>query len=287
MKKFLLLSVPVLALVAVCLSFQKSSNTLAEMTLCGMTTDRQFAGFGADPLFVRKHENPILLQDYTPKGEMIRIETTDGSPATAYVLKSSTPSNDYLIVIHEWWGLNNNIKQESDKLWETLGNMNVIALDLYDGKEATTREDASTYMQAMTTERGRTIVKGAGAYAGTNANIFTIGWCFGGGWSLQAAIELGEKAKGCVIFYGMPESDPVRLGTLKCDVLGLFADNEQWITPAVVAQFETNMKTLGKNVEVKSYPAEHGFANPSNPKFDKASTEDAYQKVYAFIKARR
>ncbi len=286
MKKRVLLFVPVIALLVVLLGIQKSPS-LAEMTMCGMTADQQFAGFGSDPLFVRKHENPVPLQDYTPRGELIRLETAGGTPANAYFLKSSAPSNDYLIVIHEWWGLNTHIKQESDKLWETLGNINVIALDLYDGKVADNQEDASKYMQAMTTERGRAIVQSAGAYAGADANIFTIGWCFGGGWSLQAAIELGEKAKGCVMFYGMPESDIARLATLKCDVLGLFAANEQWITPTVVAQFEANMKSLGKNMEVKSYPAEHGFANPSNPKFDRIATEDAYQKVYAFIKARR
>ena len=86
----------------------------------------------------------------------------------------------------------------------------------------------------------------------------------------------GKQAVGCVMYYGMPEKDVAKLKTLNCDVLGLFAAKEQWISPAVVAQFEKDMATAGKSIKVKSYDADHAFANPSNPIYNKVASEDAY-----------
>jgi len=84
----------------------------------------------------------------------------------------------------------------------------------------------------------------------------------------------------------MPEKDVNRLKTLNCDVIGFFGKKDQWINPQVVAEFEANMKTAGKKVTVYEYDADHGFANPSNPIFDKAATEDAHSKAIAFLKER-
>ena len=191
----------------------------------------------------------------------------------------------YLFVFHEYWGLNDYIKQESEKLSDDL-DVNVIAVDLYDGKVATTREDAGKYMQAVKTDRAMAIIKGTYAYVGASAKVFTIGWCFGGGWSLQASLAGGAQAVGCVMYYGMPEKDVNKLKTLNCDVIGFFANKDQWITPAVVQQFKTDMAAAGKNITVYQYDADHAFANPSNPIYDKAATLDSYAKAIAFIKVR-
>lgn len=247
----------------------------------------QFAGFASNRLFMNLHPNPEPVQDYTPKGEMITYAVETGNPANAYFIKSNKKSNDYLFVVHEWWGLNEHIKKEADRLYQELGNINVIALDIYDGQVATTRENASKYMQSVTEERARAIIAGANKLAGKKAKIFTIGWCFGGGWSLQTGIEVGDQAAGSVMFYGMPEKNVERLKTLNCDVLGIFASQEKWITPEVVSQFEADMKEAGKSLSVKSYDAAHGFANPSNPLFDKDATEDSNKLVIEFIQKRR
>ena len=128
---------------------------------------------------------------------------------SAYVLKAPEEGSDYLFVIHEWWGLNDHIKQEAERLQAELGgNINVMALDLYDGKVATTREDASKYMQASTEERGAAIIQGAINHAGTTAKIATVGWCFGGGWSLKSSILAGEQGAGCVITTECPYKKP-------------------------------------------------------------------------------
>jgi len=229
---------------------------------------------------------PLPLTFRSENGQPIKFKAPDGSDAYGWEIKSKTPTNNYLFVIHEWWGLNDHIKQESEKLWGDLGNVNVIALDLYDNKVASTREDAARYMQSVTTDRADAIIRGAINYAGAQARIFTIGWCFGGGWSLQSSILAGKQAAGCVMYYGMPEKNLDKLASLSPDVLGIFANKDQWVNPKVVDEFSANMEKAGKKLIVKRYDADHGFANPSNPIYDKAATEDAYKSTLAFLKAR-
>lgn len=281
---FLFFAVAALAFMA---NKKEQANMPAEYISTCSTPTQEFAGFATNVSFQKTHQTPKPLQDYVPKGKMVEYKTRDGQTANAYFIKSQSASDDYLFVIHEWWGLNEYVKKESDRLYEELGDINVLALDLYDGKVATTREDASTYMKSVTDTRAKAIMAGAKFFIGRDTRVFTIGWCFGGGWSLQTGIELGRQAAGTVMFYGMPEQDVERLKTLQCDVLGLFAANEKWITPEVVAQFEKNMDAAGKNLTVKSYAAEHGFANPSNNRFDKEATADAYSRVLDFIQSRR
>lgn len=217
---------------------------------------------------------------------MIAFKTPDGQEAHGYLLQAKTKTNNWIFVFQEWWGLNDNIKRQSEELYMALGNVNVIALDMYDGKLATDRENAGKFMQEFKQERGDQIVKGALAYAGKSAKVGTVGWCFGGGQSLQASLNLGAQAVGCVIYYGMPVDDVERLKTLKPDVLGIFASKEKYITPEVVSKFEANMKAAGKKLTVKSYDAEHGFANPSNPIYNKEAADDAWKLTLDFFRKR-
>jgi carboxymethylenebutenolidase len=216
---------------------------------------------------------------------MISFSTPDGQTGSAYEVLSSTPTKNFLIITHEWWGLNDYIKQRADELQKTLGKINVIAVDMYDGKVAATPDSAGKYMKAATNERIMNILKGAIAFAGKDARIFSLGWCFGGGYALQAAIAAGKQGAGCVMYYGMPETDMSKLKSLNCDVLGLFAAQDKWINPDVVKTFQENMEKAGKKLTVKSYNADHAFANPSNPKYDKVSAADANQSAIEFIKA--
>ncbi len=235
--------------------------------------------------FVMAHEEPLPFTYVSHKGQDITYKTPDGGEAHAYVIPSAIPTNYYLFVIHEWWGLNDYVKQQSEKLGMQLG-VNVIALDLYDKQLATTREEAAKYMQAVSTERAMSIIHGAYAYAGEKAKVFTIGWCFGGGWSLQTAIEGGKQTAGCVMFYGQPEKEIERLTKIDFDVIGFFGNKDKWPSPEVVNQFVKDAEKAGVDLKVYRYDADHGFSNPSNPSFDKVATEDAYNKVHDFIKAR-
>lgn len=263
-----------------------SATAQQKMTCCSPSATDAFSMLASDKNFIMSHMEPLPFIFQSENGKDISFKAAHGSDAWGFEIKSKSPTNDYIFVIHEWWGLNDYIKKESEELWKALGNVNVIAIDLYDKKVATTREDAGKYMQAVTNERSENIIKGAINYAGSKAKIYTIGWCFGGGWSLQASLLAGTQAAGCVMYYGMPEKDINRLKNLHADVLGLFASKDQWINPKVVDEFAANMKTAGKKITVKEYDADHAFANPSNPSFDKAAKDDAWKLTLAFLKAR-
>jgi carboxymethylenebutenolidase len=242
------------------------------------------ASFGKDKEFRDLHPTPEPFSLTDGKGKMVTFKVSDGTDANGYEIKPDNPTNKWIFIIHEWYGLNDYIKKESEEVASALGDVNVLALDLYDGNVASNNEDASKYVQQVKTERALNIINGAKDYAGSDAVFATLGWCFGGSWSNQAAIELGDKCKACVIYYGMPEKSVERLGKLKAPVLGIFAKQDARITPEIAAEFETNLKSLNIPVEIRIYDAVHAFANPSNPKHDPDATKDAKEKTYSFLK---
>lgn len=246
-------------------------------------TSHDMAMLGTDAHFLSLHEAPLSFQ-YAGKGEMITFPTPDGKPASAFFIKSAKKSDKWLFVYQEWWGLNDHIKKEAETFYNDLGDINVLALDMYDGQVGTTREEAGKLMQAASKERLDAIMKGALAHVGSKAKIASVGWCFGGMLSLQSALLEGKQAVGCVMYYGRPEQDVEKLKTLNVDVLGIFGSQDTGIPPTTVAKFEENMKTAGKQVTIKMYDAVHGFANPSNPKHDATATADAYKNALSYLK---
>ncbi len=251
---------------------------------CYHQTKDQIQLDAAKPGFAALHMAPAYYKLENPTGSTVTFKA-DGGDAQGYFIKSKTKSNKWLFVIQEWWGLNDNIKKEAETFAQELGDVNILALDMYDGKVASTPDSAGAYMRSAKSERLEAIVKGGLAYAGTDAKIYTVGWCFGGGWSLQTTLLAGKQASGCVMYYGRPETNVERLKTINCDVIGFFANNDRGISPVKVNEFEATMKSLGKNIAINRYDAGHGFANPSNPVYDKAATEDAHTKTIAFLKA--
>jgi len=244
-----------------------------------------FASFADDQEFMAAHYLPEKMDDFEATGRMIQFDVKNGEKANAYVLKKEK-SKKWLFVIHEWWGLNDHIKQEAEKYFNALKDFNVIALDLYDGRVATDRKKAAEYMQSCSKERAEAIIEGAYTFAGEEAQVGSVGWCFGGGWSLQTGI-IGEGQNiATIMYYGMPEKDPKKLAKIEADVLGIFAKKEKWITPKVVADFEKQMKSLDKNIEVHMYDAEHAFANPSRPSYVKKYADEAFDLSIQFLKER-
>lgn len=259
------------------------------ITLCHTPSTEKFAMFASNKEFNAMHLMPRkYIHVSAVGGKMIEFKCADGKMANGYLIMAEKKTNNWIFVFQEWWGLNDNIKRESEDLYKDLGNVNVLALDLYDGKMATDREKASEYMQQFKQDRGNMIVKGGLDYVGKNARVATIGWCFGGGESLLGSLMVGKQAVACVMYYGMPVDDVSKLKNLNADVLGIFGTQDKWINPEVVQKFEANMKTAGKKIIVKSYDADHGFANPSNPlgAFNEAATTDAYKHTLAFLKER-
>lgn len=251
---------------------------------CGPTATEEFAAFGKNMAFVSLHESPEPFVFQATRGGIKSIAVAGGQDALIFEVPSPNLSSNYLFVFHEWWGMNDYIKQEAERLQRDLGNVNIIAIDLYDGKIALTPDSARSYVGQVNDTRARSIITAVSEYVGKKAKIATLGWCFGGGWSMQAALMLGKQAAGCVIYYGMPEKDVQKLKGLNCDVLGIFAEQDGFITPQVVTEFEKNMKAAKKNVEVKNFDAVHAFANPSNPKHDKEKSAQANVATVAFLK---
>jgi len=258
----------------------------SKMACCSQSATQQFAMLASNKKFVMAHANPKPFHFQSSIGKAIAYPTPDGGTADAYELMAKTPTNNYILVVHEYFGLNDYVKKESETIYDDLGNVNIIDLDLYDGKVTADRTEAGKLMQAVKDDRAEAIIKGAITYAGPKAHIATLGWCFGGGWSLQATLLAGSQATGCVMFYGMPEQDVNKLKTLHCDVLGNFGNKDQWINPTVVAKFATDMKAAGKKLYLHQYDANHAFANPSSPNSNPEAAADAYKNTIAFFKDR-
>lgn len=260
------------------------SDPFAAITVCHAPND-DMAQFVNAPGFASFHPSPAAFE-FVAKGEMVSFPTSDGTDGKAYLLKASAPSDQWLFVYQEWWGLNDHIKHQAEVFYNDLGGkVNVIALDMYDGRVTSNPQEAGQIMQSVKEPRLEDIVKGALKLAGANAKIANVGWCFGGSWSLKSALLTGDQNIGSVMYYGMPVRDAEKLKTLNSDVLGLFA-TEEYISKAVIEEFATSMKIAGKELTYKIFPAAHGFSNPSNPKYDPEASKEAYEMAMTYLKAK-
>ena len=290
MKK-LLLFLPVIAVTLLWSSWQKPVehrsmiNKEEVITCMNSETIEAYLQEAATPAFANMHPDVKQSSKEPLVGSMIQYKTSDGLVANGYFIPSKKKSKKWLIVVQEWWGLNENIKHEADKYSKDLQDMNILAVDMYDGKVAATADSAAKIMRSVDMNRLTNIIRGAITLAGDKASIYTVGWCFGGMWSLQTAILAGSQAKGTVMFYGRPESNLEKLKSIQCDVIGFFGNLDRSPAPALVTEFENNMKAVGKNLVTHKYEAGHGFANPSNPSFNAAAAADSYSKAIAFLKS--
>jgi carboxymethylenebutenolidase len=192
-----------------------------------------------------------------------------------------------VILIHEWWGLNDNIRQMARRLAGE--GYSALAVDLYEGRVASDPDTARALMQdAM--QRGDALIdnlKAARAYLAEHEQaprIGVVGWCFGGGWALQAGLRLGADLDAVVMYYGRVESDPRELSRLAAPLLGLFGGRDRAIPVAGVRAFEQELARLGKTAEVRVYPdADHAFANPSGGNYDPEAARDAWARTLDFL----
>jgi carboxymethylenebutenolidase len=271
-----------ISLLALAFTPRPTKTAVLAMPMCHGTSDTAvFASFAKDQNFLNAHPSPLPVA-LTGKGAMIDFPVEGGVIGHGYLVKTRKKTDKYLLLFQEWWGLNDFVKNEAD-LWSKELGINVLAIDLYDGKVAVTAEEAGKLMQANDPARSSALIIAAAKHLGDKADFRTMGWCFGGGWSLQAALLLKGKIKGCVMYYGMPEKDLAKLGGLASDVLFIHATQDEWITGQVVTEFETNMKSARKNVQVYHYEANHAFANPSSPRYNEASAKECRKVVKAYL----
>jgi carboxymethylenebutenolidase len=263
-----------------------SQENITVSACCSNASIKAFTDLALDASFMIAHDEPAAFSYQHPMGHEVSFSTPDGKTGSGYFIPAKTKSKKWVLVFHEWWGLNDYIKRQSDQIHADIPEVNVLALDLYDGLIGTKREEAAALMQKTSAERIQNILLGAAMYCGKEADLFTIGWCFGGAWSNKASILLASQVKACVIYYGMPVTDTEQLKPLQADVLGIFGLQDKSINTEVVQRFRQAMQSAGKSLEVYEYDAPHAFANPSNPKYSKEYSEDAWKKSMAFLRQR-
>src|SRR5262249_334441 len=209
----------------------------------------------------------------------------DTVKAGAYVPHGKGPF-PAVIVIHEWWGMNGWVKEQASKLAEQ-GYL-ALAVDFYRGKVATTRDQAHELSRAPS-NRVKRDAQAAFAYLQSRSDvkkdkIGAIGWCWGGGYSLQLAIAEPALAAD-VVNYGDVSAGPHKFKKKQTPILGLFWEHKQGITPDDVKKFGGEMDKLGKKADITIYPdAGHGFQNPVNGAgYKPEDTADAWNKILMFF----
>jgi carboxymethylenebutenolidase len=192
-----------------------------------------------------------------------------------------------IIVIHEYWGLNDWVKEQAAKLSDQ--GYVALAIDLYRGKVATTPDMAHEIMRGVPEDRAKRDLHAAFEFLQSQPNvrkdrIGSIGWCMGGGYSLDVALQEPTLA-ATVNNYGHLATDPEAIKKIDAPILGLFGGQDHGITPDDVHKFEATMKQLGKKIDVKIYDdAGHAFENPNNQAGYRADdAADAWKRTVSFL----
>jgi len=223
---------------------------------------------------------PIKTQDITlPSGS----ETLAGYLA----LPESGGKHPAVVVIHEWWGLNDWIKEQTRKLAEN--GYVALAVDLYRGQVAYDPSLAHELMRGMPEDRAVRDLKAAFDYLAAREDvnkekIGSLGWCMGGGFSLLLAVNEPRLA-ACVVNYGAMPTDAAAIQQIQAPVLGNFGADDRGIPPSAVEAFESAMKTAHKSIDLKVYPgAGHAFENPTNKLgYREAAAADAWARTLTFL----
>ena len=252
-------------------------------------TDRRafLAGLGTLPI-AAVLADPVLAQAAAAKVTPVSITTVMGKPAKGVIAKPAQLPAPAIVLIHEWWGLNDQIKAVAADLADK--GYIAIAIDLF-GKEepATTADEAKAQMAGLNTEDATDAVSSWVYYArdlqDATDKVGTVGWCFGGAWSLNASIAAPVDAT--VIYYGNVTRTVSQLESLKGPVLGHFGTLDQSINKEMVEGFEKNLAAAGKadSLTVYWYDADHAFANPTGSRYDAADAATAWQRTLDFYAA--
>jgi carboxymethylenebutenolidase len=216
--------------------------------------------------------------------------SSSSSSSNATTIEAQQQKLPAVVMIHEWWGLNDNIKDMANEL-ASEGYV-VLAADLFNREVATDPNRARELSSSVgdSPEQAITNLQSAVQYLGSLPNvnssrIASLGWCFGGGQSLQLALNSDQKPLAAtILYYGNLVNDTNELSKIKWPVLGIFGDQDQSISVESVNQFEQALNQTGITNEIYIYPGVgHAFANPSGDNYAPEETADAWQKTLAFL----
>lgn len=219
-------------------------------------------------------------------GDMVTFAANGGS-CGGYLARGAQMDAPGVVVIQEWWGLNDHIKEVADRL--AAAGYHALAPDLYHGTLATEPDEAGKMMMAMRIDEAAKDLRGAVRYVrqlSSNA-VGTVGFCMGGALSLFTACENPDDVAACVDFYGGHSAVIYKLEQLRAPVLGLFGETDSFVSPEVVAKLDADLARLGKPHEFVTYPgADHAFFNDTRPDVYKPdAAADAWNRVLEFFRA--
>lgn len=227
--------------------------------------------------------DPILARAAADSSRLVNIKTAGGREVAAALAMPETLPAPAVLLVHEWWGLNDQIKAVGAEL-ARLGYL-ALSVDLFQGRVAEAPEDARKLVGAVKDDEARDTLASwlqwLKNHQDSTRRTATLGWCFGGGWALQAATLVPVEAT--VVYYGRVNLPTQQLGKLQGPVLGHFATKDTFIDAKMVRAFEEAMTAAGKPYTVYWYEADHAFANPTGRAYDQEDARLAWERTTEFL----
>ena len=213
--------------------------------------------------------------------ENISFLTADSHPCGGLLARS--PSRKAVVVIQEWWGLNENIRMACERLAQA--GYTTLAPDLYHGARAQSPQQAQSLMEQLDFAQAVQEIRASAQYLKSEGaeSVAVLGFCLGGALALLTALQSTEF-KSAVCFYGIPPKPAGDLSKIQIPVLGHFANADDWCTPASVAALESDFSRGHVTATIHRYDAQHAFANETRPEvYDADSSNLAWRRTFEFL----
>jgi carboxymethylenebutenolidase len=229
--------------------------------------------------------DPVFAQATASRLQEVSITTAGGRDVKAALALPETLPAPAVLLVHEWWGLNDQIKSVAAEL-ATQGYV-ALAIDLFGGEVATSPDQAMSLIRGMNAEAATDTlvswIEWLKEDDRTTGKVATIGWCFGGGWSLNAS--LATPVDATIVYYGDVAKSAEELERLRGPVLGHFGTQDQFMKEEMVQGFEQAMAEAGKSdqLTVHRYDADHAFANPTGARYDAEDASLAWSRTLEFL----
>ncbi len=218
-------------------------------------------------------------------GETISLNVQNVGEVSGFFVKAEDANAPTVLLIHEWWGLNDHIKAMAAEF--AAKGFHTLAVDLFKGSVATDRDGAMAQIRALNKDDATQTMNAWVDWARGQGNgkVGTCGWCFGGGWSLETA--LSAKPDASVIYYGRVGGDAATLSGLATPLLGHFGTLDKNINPQMVGAFKKALREAGKDDHLTThwYTADHAFANPTGGRYDEDDAALAFARTLTFLES--
>ena len=220
-------------------------------------------------------------------GEMVEFQG-NGEAGSGYLATAASGSGPGVIVLQEWWGLVDHIKEVADRFAGE--GFVALAPDMYHGETADSPDDAKRLMMSLNIDRAEKDLRGSIEYLLSldqtqGGQVGTVGFCMGGQLSLYAACA-NSQVGACVNYYGIHPDVQPDIGNLEAPVLGFFGEDDAKVSPEVVRGLEERLNQAGKQVEVHIYPgADHGFFNDGRPMYKEKEAKESWDRMIQFYRA--